>query len=206
VTGFGVECCGDLERPAGLDEAAEFEQDLAFESPVDRHLATGLERAADQEKRTFEVVEVESRLGLQVVDLGLAGAVEPRKGRVAGKHLVAERGGLLELAQVLHQQLDAIQMGRDELRVGIERPLELVQGLVHAALVPKDLAASVVRLRTFRMRDQRLVEPRQRLIGAAAVRCLHCLIQAIPIAIDILHGLALEKRWGGAPARNSRPA
>jgi hypothetical protein len=70
----------------------------------------------------------------------------PRQVRIARHQAVAELHGLLVLAQVFDQQLRAIQVRGDELRVRLERAFELVERLIDATLVPEDFAAAVVRL------------------------------------------------------------
>jgi len=95
---------------------------------------------------------------------------------------------VLVFAEVLDEQLRAIEVGRDELGVRLQRALELVERLVDLALVPEDLAAAVVGLGAVGVRAQRLVEPGERLLGAPAVGGLHRLIETIPVAIVVLHG------------------
>ena len=70
-------------------------------------------------------------------------------------------------------------MGRGELAVGRDRAIELDQRLVQPPVVPEDLAAAVVRLRTVGMDAQRLVEPGERLLDPSAVGGLHGLVQAV---------------------------
>ena len=131
------------------------------------------------------------------MDLGLGAAVQPRKLGRPGHQLVTERDGLLVLVQVLDEQLDAVQVGGDELRIGAHRALELVERLVDLALVPEDLAATVVRFGALRLGSQRLVEPRERFFGAPAVGRLHRLIQTIPIAVFFFHLPVAGKERGG---------
>ena len=77
-------------------------------------------------------------------------------------------------------------MGRRELPVGEDRAIELDQRLVDPAVVPEDLAATVMGLGAVGMDAQRLVEPGERLLDPPAVRGLHRLVQAIPVAILVL--------------------
>jgi hypothetical protein len=51
------------------------------------------------------------------------------------------RHGLLVLAQIFDQELGSVQVRRDELGVGAQRQLELVERLVDLSLVPVDLTA-----------------------------------------------------------------
>jgi hypothetical protein len=95
------------------------------------------------------------------------------------------------LAELFDQQLDPVQVGGDELGIGLRGELELVAGLVDAALVPEDLAAPVVRLGAVGLRAQRLVEPRQRVVGATAVGGFHRPIQAIPVTVLVVHRLGV---------------
>ena len=78
--------------------------------------------------------------------------------------------------------------------------LELVERLFDAPLVPEDLAAAVVGLGAVGMGAQRLVEPRERLVGAPAVGRLHRLIEAIPVPIVVLHAPSAGG-GGGVPSR-----
>jgi len=117
---------------------------------------------------------------------------------VIGIPLVAVMA-LLELGEILHQQLDPVEMGRHELRIRLDRPLELVKRLVDLALVPEDLAAAVVRLGAFRMRAQGLVQPGKRLLRAATVGRFHRLVQTIPVPIIALHGSPEKGSRGPAP-------
>ncbi len=202
VAGLGVQRQRELERAPRVLEATQLEEDLALERAVDRHLAGGLEGPAREEERALEIVEVEDGLGLQVVDLALRAPVEAGQVGLAREQLVAQRNRLRVLAEVLDQQLRAVQVGGDELRIRLQRALELVERLVDLALVPEDLAAAVVRLRAVRMGAQRLVEPRQRLVRAPAVGRLHRLVQAIPVPIVVFHGPHAGRR-GGDPSRES---
>jgi hypothetical protein len=188
VTGLRIERDAGIQGAPGIREAPQLEQDLAFEGAVDGDVAAGLERAAHQEERALEIVEVEDRLGLQIVHLGLGGAIEARKVGLARQQLVAELHRLLELREVLDHQLGAVQVRRDELGIGLQRALEFVERLFDLALVPQDLTAAVVGLGALGMREQRLVEPGERLLGAATVRGLHRLVETVPVAIVVLHG------------------
>jgi len=186
VRGIRIERDGVLEHARGLLVAAELEEHLPFERAVDRLVARGLERAAHEEHRPLEIVEIEERLGLQVVDLGLQAAIGPGQLGPTGKQLVAELQRQLELAQLLDQQLDAVQVRRRELRIGRTGGLELVERLVDAPLVPEDLSATVVRLGAIRVQPERLVEPGQRFVDPPAVRGLHRLVEAIPVAVLVV--------------------
>ena len=188
VGGLRVHRHGGVEAALGLLEATDLEEDLPLEGAIDGHLARGLERAPDQEEGPLQVVEVEDRLGLQVVDLGLGAAIQARQLAATRQQLVAERHGLLELGQVLDQQLGAVQVRRHELGIRADGLRELVVGLVDLRLVPEDLAAAVVRLGSVRVGAQRLVEPGQGFVGTPAVRRLHRLVETIPVAILVLHG------------------
>ena len=86
---IGVGGDGLVENAAGFFEATELEQNLAFEGAVNGLVGAGLARAADEEDRALQVVEVEERLRLQVVDLGLKAAICPGKLRLAREEFVA---------------------------------------------------------------------------------------------------------------------
>jgi hypothetical protein len=159
VSGFGVEGHGQLERAARILETTDLEQDLTVEGAVDGNLAHGLERPAREEEGPLEIVQIEDGLGLQVVDLSLGGAIEPGQLAIASQQRIAQPDGLLVLAQVFDEQLCAIQMSGDELRIRLEGALELVEGLVDPALVPEDLAAPVVGFRPIGVGPQSLVQP-----------------------------------------------
>ena len=200
VSRLGVHGDGRVQAAAGLLEAAELEQELTLEGAIDTDVTGRLQRAAHEKERSLQVVAVEDRLGLEVVDLALRRAVEARQLLAAGEQLVAQRGGLLELEEVLDQQLGAIEVRRHELGVRADGALELVHRLVDLAFVPEDLAAAVVRLRAVRMRAQRLFEPSQGLIGASTVRGFHRLVEAIPIPIVVRHAAELRRAGAAAPA------
>ena len=130
--------------------------------------------------------------------------------RAAGEQLVGEADRGRELAELLDQELDPVQVGGGELAVGQDGAVELDQRLVDAAIVPEDLAAAVVGFGAIGMDAQRLVEPGERLFDAPAMRRLHRLVQAIPVAILVFaHPLgtracrSLEST--GHSARHSRP-
>ena len=72
------------QRAARLAETTQLEEDLALEGAVDRDLTRCLQAPSDQEERSLEVIEIEDGLGLEVMDLGLRGAIEPRKVGIAG--------------------------------------------------------------------------------------------------------------------------
>ena len=121
VARLGVECGRRHEGPSGLAEAAQFEEDLPLEGPVDRNFTRRLQAAPDQEKGALEIVEIKNRLGLQVMNLGLRGAIEAREGGVTGQEFVRESDRLLELAEVLHEELDPIQVCGRKLGIGAQR-------------------------------------------------------------------------------------
>jgi hypothetical protein len=191
VRRLGIHRDRALEMLLGLLEASQLEAELALEGSVDRDLAGLLDGASHQELCALEVVDVKQRLRLQVVDLGLGPAIGLRQLGRSRQQPVAQRDRLLVLAHLLDQQLRAVQVGGQELRVGHHRELELVERLLDAALVPEDLAAAVVRLGSVRVRLQRLVEPGQRLVRAAAVGRFHRLVQAIPVAVVVSHARRL---------------
>ena len=147
-------------------------------------------------ERALQVVQVEERLGLEVQHLGLGGAVRARQLLVARQQPVAVLDGLLVLAELLDQELGAVQVAGDELGVGLERALELEQRLLRLALVPQDLAAAVVRLGAFGMRLDGLIQERQRGLGAAFLRGLHRLVEVVPVAVLVLHSLSRRLAQG----------
>ena len=194
----GLERRGALELAARILEVAHLEEDLALEGAEHALFAGGLDGATHQEERAVELVLIEERLRLEVVDLGLGVAVETRQAARGREHAIALGDRLLVRAELLDQDLGAIQVRGYELGIGLRGLLELDEGLVDLALVPQDLAATVVGLGAIRMRLQRLVEPSERLVGAATVRSLHRLVEAIPITILVAaHRSFAGRRPGG---------
>ena len=104
---------------------------------------------------------------------------------------------LLELGHLLDQQLHPVQVGGNELGIGADRTLELVERLVDAALVPVDLATPVVGLGASRMHAQRFVEPGKSLLDPAAVGSLHGLIQTVPVAVFVVSHLGSDPSGAG---------
>ena len=121
--------------------------------------------------------------------------VRSRRGRAGSPDRSSSRESdrLLELAEVLHEELDPIQVCGRELGIGTQRARKFVECLVDLAVVPEDFAPAVVGFRAVRVRDERFIEPRQRLIGPTAMRCFHRLIQTIPIPVDSFHSPSLEE-------------
>jgi hypothetical protein len=189
---LGVEPHGVLEVTAGLLEASELEGDLTLEGAVDRHLTDGLAGPPDQEPRTFEVVQIEESLRLEVVDLRLGAAIWAGQVGISREQQVALGDGLIELTELLDQKLRAVELRSHELRIGHGGELDLVECFVDPPFVPQDLAATIVSFGTIRVCLQRLVEPGERFLGAPAVGGLHRLIQAIPVSIPVLHVRAAE--------------
>ncbi len=186
VRRFWIDGDTTLEHAPRLVVVAELEEDLTFEGVVETELAAGLGGATHEEERALEIVLVEERLALQVVDLGLEHAIGPRQARRAREQLVGESNGGRELAELLDQQLDAIEMRRRELAVRERRSVEFDQRLVQATVVPEDLAATVVGLGALGMHAQGFVEPGERLLDPSTVGGLHGLVQAVPVAILVL--------------------
>lgn len=114
---------------------------------------------------------------LQLCDRLLGGAAE---------QAIAQLERFLVLAELLDQELRAVQVGRRELGIGQGGQLELVQRLVDPGVVPENLAAAVVGLGAVGVLLQGLVEPGHRLVGMATVRGFHGLVQAVPVSI-VLH-------------------
>jgi len=125
--------------------------------------------ARRQEDRAPQIVEIEEGLRLQVVELGLKGSIETRQAAAARQQHVAALEHEFEFSDLLGEQLDAIQVGGREFRIGLDGALELVEGLVDAALVPQDLAATVAGLGAGRVRLQRLVQPGESFFDAPAM-------------------------------------
>ena len=152
---------------SGFFEATQLEVDLTVEGPVDGDLlASRLEGPPHQEQGTIQVVQVEDGLGLQIVDLGLGAAVETRELGRARHQIVAEPDRLLELDHVLDQQLDPVQVRRDELGVGGDGALVLVQRLVDGGSFRENLAALIVGFGAVGEGSQCLVEPGERFFRA----------------------------------------
>jgi hypothetical protein len=154
-----------------------------------------------QEDRPLEVVEVEERLALQVIHLGLQGPIGTGELGATRQQLVAELESQLELSHLFNEQLHPVQVSGRELGIGSSGGLELEQGLVDPAFVPQDLTASVVCLGATGVDTQRLVEPGQGLLDPAAMGSLHGLIQAVPVAVFVLHGFFAV---GGNPFASRR--
>ena len=76
VGALGLQPEGALQAAPGSVVVPELEQDLALETTVDAHLGVRLDGSAQQEERPLEVIQVEERLGLEVVDLRLGAGIE----------------------------------------------------------------------------------------------------------------------------------
>ena len=178
-----------LEHPPRLLVCAHFEEHVPLEGAVARLVTDRLDGPPDQEDSSLEVVEVEERLRLEVTELGLQRPIQARQLGASRQQFVAALESQFELAHLLDEQFDAVQVGSAELAVRRDRPLEFVQGLVDPTFVPKDLAASVVGFGAGRVGLQGLVEPGKGLVDPTAMRRFHRLIEAVPVAILIvLHG------------------
>ena len=162
-------------------------------------LALDLDRAAQQEQRALEIVQVEQRLGLQVVDLGLDRLLERGLQQVVG-----QVQGLFVLLELLDHDLDPVQLAGLVVGLGLERPLELLERLLVAAAVPEQLAAAVVGLGAFGVGLQGLVQPGQGLVRLSVGGGFHGLVQTIPVAISIEHVLAPWTARDSSKPRTSR--
>jgi hypothetical protein len=181
-----------IDRHAALEDAPSFaelpklKENLALESAVEPELAARLRRTTHKEERPFEIILIEEGLALQVIDFGLQDAIGSRELRRTGQQFIREANRGRELPEFLDQEFDAIQMGRSEFSVRQRRPIELDQRFIDPAVIPEDFAATIMGFGAVGMHAQGFVEPGKRLLDPAPMRGLHCLIQAIPIAILIL--------------------
>jgi len=178
VRGVGLHAAGALQAVAGLGHAPHLEQDLTLEGAVDRQLALDLQGPAQQEQRPLEILEVEQRFRLQVVDLGFDVALEG-----AGQQLVGKLERLLRVVELLDQQLEPVQVGRVVVRGDLTGIGEVPQSLLGLTLLPEQLPALVASLGAVGVRPQGLAHPGQGFLEPAAAGGLLGLVQAPLVTI-----------------------